>query len=149
MGLAVGLACSVLIFMYVRHELSYDRFHEHSDRIYRAVVDEYQKGKWTYSVGIPYATLHTWRHTFASYVVMRSGNIRVVQKLLGHSSIKTTEIYSHLSDRHLHTVVRMPPGPDLGPVLGIPEALPGKGIVQVVENKVVGDAGLEPATSTV
>ena len=52
-GLAVGLACCVLIFMFVRHELSYDRFHVHSDRIYRAVVGEHQNGKWIYSVGTP------------------------------------------------------------------------------------------------
>ena len=34
-GLAVGIACCLLIFMYVKDELSYDLFHEHSDRIYR------------------------------------------------------------------------------------------------------------------
>ena len=34
-GLAVGIACCLLIFIYVKDELSYDRFHEHSDRIYR------------------------------------------------------------------------------------------------------------------
>ena len=59
------------------------------------------------------ANLHTWRHTFASYIMMRSGNIRAVQKLLGHKSIKTTEIYSHLSDKHLHLVICMLPGPNL------------------------------------
>jgi len=98
---------------------------------------------------IPYATLHTWRHTFASYIMMRSGNIRAVQKLLGHRSIKTTEIYSHLSERHLQHVVQLLPGPNLGTVLGTPAILPGKGITQVVEKKVVGDTGFEPVTSTV
>jgi putative ABC transport system permease protein len=34
-GLAVGIACCLLIFMYVKDDLSYDRFHENSDRIYR------------------------------------------------------------------------------------------------------------------
>jgi len=47
----------------------------------------------------------------------RSGNIRAAQKLLGHKSIKTTEIYSHLSDKHLHSVICMLPGPNLGTVL--------------------------------
>ncbi|MBE9573082.1 MAG: tyrosine-type recombinase/integrase [Proteobacteria bacterium] len=98
---------------------------------------------------IPYATLHTWRHTFASYIMMRSGNIRAVQKLLGHQSIKTTEIYSHLSERHLQHVVHQLPGTNLGTVMGTPAILPGKGITQVVENKVVGDTGFEPVTSTV
>jgi putative ABC transport system permease protein len=34
-GLAIGIACSILIFLFVSHELSYDRFHEKADRIYR------------------------------------------------------------------------------------------------------------------
>jgi len=36
-GLAIGIACCVLILMYVRDELSYDRFHTQADRIYRVV----------------------------------------------------------------------------------------------------------------
>jgi putative ABC transport system permease protein len=38
-GLALGLACAILIVFYIHHELSYDRFHENADRIYRVVVD--------------------------------------------------------------------------------------------------------------
>ena len=100
-------------------------------------------------LGIKNANLHTWRHTFASYLMMRSGNIRAVQKLLGHKSIRTTEIYAHLSERHLHHVVSMLPSPKPVTVLVTPVVLPGKGIVQVVDNKVVGDTGFEPVTSTV
>ena len=37
-GLAVGIACSMLIALFVRSELSYDRFHENVDRIYRVVM---------------------------------------------------------------------------------------------------------------
>ncbi len=77
-------------------------------------------------LGIPAASLHTWRHTFASYIMMRSGNIRAVQKLLGHRSIRTTEVYAHLSELHLQNVVGMLPGPNLG----APVVLPGRGIVQ-------------------
>ena len=43
-GLAVGLACCMLILLFVRHERSYDRFHERADRIYRVVDDEYKEG---------------------------------------------------------------------------------------------------------
>ena len=39
-GLATGIACALLILMYVVHEVSYDRFHENGDRIYR-VVESY------------------------------------------------------------------------------------------------------------
>jgi putative ABC transport system permease protein len=35
LGLAVGMAASILIFLFVQHELSYDRYHENADRIYR------------------------------------------------------------------------------------------------------------------
>lgn len=38
-GLAVGMACCLLIFLYVQDELSYDRFHPHADRLYRIVED--------------------------------------------------------------------------------------------------------------
>lgn len=38
-GFAVGLACCLLIGLYVRHELSYDRFHEKADRTYRMILD--------------------------------------------------------------------------------------------------------------
>jgi putative ABC transport system permease protein len=38
LGLAVGMGCCFLIFLFVQHELSYDRFHEKYDRIYRVAV---------------------------------------------------------------------------------------------------------------
>ena len=40
LGLAVGLVCAILIFLYVRYELSYDRYHEKSDRIYRVTLND-------------------------------------------------------------------------------------------------------------
>ncbi len=36
-GLAIGITCCMLILLYIRNELSYDRYHEHADRIYRVV----------------------------------------------------------------------------------------------------------------
>ena len=39
MGLAVGIACCLLIFLFVQREVSYDRFHEKADRIYRVYND--------------------------------------------------------------------------------------------------------------
>ncbi|HZX09360.1 MAG TPA: ABC transporter permease, partial [Acidobacteriota bacterium] len=38
-GLSIALACSLLIFLYISHQLSYDRFHKNSNRIYRAVKE--------------------------------------------------------------------------------------------------------------
>ena len=55
--------------------------------------------------GIKHASLHTLRHTFASHLVMNGTDIYTVQKLLGHSSIKTTEIYAHLAPDFLKAAI--------------------------------------------
>jgi integrase len=57
--------------------------------------------------GIKNACLHTLRHTFASYLVMSGVDLRTVQELLGHSSVKITECYSHLSPDHRTRAVQM------------------------------------------
>jgi integrase len=48
---------------------------------------------------------HSLRHTFATWLVQGRVNIYEVQKLLGHSSVKVTEIYSHLAASELHSSV--------------------------------------------
>ena len=55
----------------------------------------------TRACGIKNASAHTLRHTFASHLVMSHVDLYTVQKLLGHSSIKTTEIYAHLAPDYL------------------------------------------------
>nr|WKN39701.1 ABC transporter permease [Tunicatimonas sp. TK19036] len=48
LGLAIGIAASLLILHYVRYELSYDRFHADTDRIYRVQYNTYQNGSLTF-----------------------------------------------------------------------------------------------------
>lgn len=56
--------------------------------------------------GFPDVTkLHTLRHTFASYLVMNGVDLPTVKKLMGHSNIDTTMIYSHLADEHVDKAV--------------------------------------------
>ncbi|MBU3928996.1 MAG: site-specific tyrosine recombinase XerD [Bacteroidetes bacterium] len=48
---------------------------------------------------------HTFRHSYATHLVQNGANLRAVQELLGHASITTTEIYTHLNIRDLRKAI--------------------------------------------
>lgn len=47
---------------------------------------------------------HMLRHSFASHLLQSSGDLRAVQELLGHASIRSTQVYTHLDFQHLAKV---------------------------------------------
>lgn len=59
---------------------------------------------WIEKLGLPKITFHDLRHTFASWFMIRSGDMWELMELLGHSDVKTTMRYAHLSSKVLNVV---------------------------------------------
>ena len=73
----------------------------YSEQSIRNMVNEYAK-----AAGVElHITPHMFRHTFATALLDEDVNIRYIQQLLGHSSIVTTQIYTHISTNRIRSIL--------------------------------------------
>lgn len=76
-----------------RHHLHPDTFAKHLRRAVHAAKQ------------IKHVTSHTFRHCFATHLLWQGTNLREIQGLLGHSDVKTTEIYTHVRNPNESTTI--------------------------------------------
>ena len=74
-------------------------FSQHEGRPWTRKMVNKRLRAWGETAGVPTCTPHRWRHTTATAMLERGGDIRKIQKVMGHADLSTTAIYADVVDR--------------------------------------------------
>ncbi len=89
-GLTLGITSSLVLFLLIRHHLSYDRFHSKSDRIYRVVTESNGSDGRRYTPGVPPVFAEAFRNDFpeaeeVAFISYRSGGLVTIPQPQGEA----------------------------------------------------------------
>ena len=107
-GLAIGMACCLLLLLYVQDELSYDRFHDEADQIYRLIevgtFDEIEEE----SAGIPFPVAPALRNDFPDITTTRFFRMQSQVPLVGNGQQRFYEERFFWADSNVFDVFSFP-----------------------------------------
>ncbi|HMB90194.1 MAG TPA: ABC transporter permease, partial [Rhodothermales bacterium] len=109
-GLAVGMACCLLILLFVQKERSYDRFHKHADRIYRLAYSAESGGTltdWAYS-GAPWGPALAEELPEVVATARLQGSLGDQTNLVGYGDNSYSERHLYLADPTVFEVFTLP-----------------------------------------
>jgi tyrosine recombinase XerC len=102
---------AVLYYLSSRNKIARPAVHElfilkSGKKMYAMAVQRLVKKYINQVVNVHAASPHILRHSYATHLLDRGANIRVVKDLLGHQNLSTTQVYTHLSIEHLQRVYK-------------------------------------------